>query len=374
MAEREGGAAANPFGVVTRSFELREAAPEAVPAGSRLVIDTGVLAQTLGARGGGEAAWAKLRGPQWERALQESGLMAVLQSPQRDLGGSGLGARINEIRAALENVRRAELDLGRLVDADAPRDAAEVDLLMVLLCISGALAALAPSGLRYVGALILMGVALRPAWRLWAPRARIQREQFAQARRDLALAVLRFLERTWVVALGDQVLESAPHAVYFEHRLTDLDNARAARQREATEVRALIARVAAANAQLGQPSEDAETRRLGRQIEELAVRTAQIDRVRAHCQEQFETYRAQIERQRAIAARRALSSRVASVVDPGDDSSGQEVAEIEVDIGDLVAEIRTLDVETGNADAELRSVLEVAGAGLARAASARRRA
>lgn len=362
-----GDQAKNPFqlppsrelGLRDGATELERGAREDVP---RTVVETGALAQVVGQRPGGEAGWARVRAEVWERSLRDAGLLPFVEDAKLE-APPALAAQLRAIREQLALVRDLEQRLGEDAEVDGQMSRSEHEGVVLLLCAFGVLAALAPSELRPFLAAALGIYGGRAAWRQWGPRLRVERDQLSSARAGLAGAVQSFLEQTWVAAIGDRVLESTPHAVYLHHRLMDLDAARGAGEARARELRGLIARIRATNQSLGQEQDDAETRRVQRQIDEIQSRLSLIDRLRADCSARSEAHLARLERQRVIAARRALSSRVSSMVDgDSDDASAQEIATIEVDIADLAARMRGLEVEAGSADADLRSVLEVAGA------------
>lgn len=363
-----------------RSFELRsgDAPVDLGPLAEvpRLVVETSALAHVVGRRGPGEALLARVRADSWERALRDANLLAAVQDPRLD-APPALAAQLRTIREGLAGVRALEERLGEDAEEGGMISRREHDGVVVGLCAAAMLTALAPAELRPLLAAGFAVVGGRFAWRAFGPRARVGREQLASARLRLAQAIQAFVEQTWVAALGDRVLESTPHAIYLHNRLTDLDAARGASEAQQRELKALLHRIRQANSSLGRDPDDAETRRIQRQIEDIDRRIALIDRLRAECAERERAHLAQLERQRAIAARRALSSRLSELVDrDGADAAAQEIAVIEVDIADLAARLRGLDVEISSADAELRSVLEVseAGAGGGRRAQPRRKA
>jgi len=368
----------NPFQLPpSRELGLRDGASELERGPradvQRTVIETGALAQVVGQRGVGEVGWSRVRAEIWERSLRDAGLLPFVEDTRLD-APPALAAQLRAIREQLGAVRELEQRLGEDAEVDGQMSRREHEGIVLLLCGFGVLAALAPSELRPLLAAAFAIYGGRAAWRQYGPRLRVERDHLASARAQLAGAIQSFLEQTWVAAVGDRVLESTPHAVYLHHRLMDLDAARGAGEARARELRALAARIRATNQSLGQEEDDAETRRIQRQIDEIQSRLGLIDRLRADCSARADTHVARLERQRVIAARRALSSRVSNMVSSdAEDASAQEIAAIEVDIADLAARMRGLDVEAGSADADLRSVLEVAGAG-GRAAPGRKKA
>ncbi len=363
----------------SRTFGLRDGAQELdasaradVP---RVVVETSMLAQVVGQRGVGEEGWVRIRAEVWERALRDAHLLSLVEDPSQDAPPS-LSAQLRAIRERLAEVHALEQRLGQEAEEGGTIPKRDADAVVVALCLAGMVTAFAPAELRPLLAMGFTVYGVKTFWTQFSPRAKVGREQLAAARRALALAVQSFLEHTWVSALGDRVIESTPHAVYLNHRLMDLDAARGAGEARVRELRGLMARIREANQSLGRAEEDAETARLQRQLDELQGRLSQIDRLRADCATRAEAHLGQLDRQRAIAARRALSSRVSNLVDrDADDASQQQIAVIEVDIADIAARLRNLDVEIGSADAELRSVLEVSGVGgaPARQAPARRK-
>lgn len=357
-----------------RSLELRDPAAQLGAAASapRVVIDTGALAQLVHFGEGSAARWSTVRAMVWERSLKDSNLLGVLYDPAVSQSGA-FNARLREIRDNLEHLKALEQRLGEDAEEDVTVARSELDNMVILLSAIGVMTAFAPSELRPLVAAGLCLFGARSAWRQFGPRATVGRAQLSQARVALARSIQSLLEHSWVAALGENVVESCPHAVYFACRLQDLETARGLIEQRRVELRTLSSRISEANASLGRDREDAETRRLGEQVEELSVRLGQVDRVRAECEAASQNHLAQLDRQRAIAARRALSSRVASAVDSADDSREQALAMLEVDIAGLAARIRALDVATSDADLELRAVLEVSGATASRASTVRNR-
>lgn len=353
-------------------LELKEhggASPPGADAAARVEVDTTALAGVVRPGKGSEERWARVRADVWERALRDANLQPLLLEPAIEQPGP-FPERLREIRDRLKTLRALEQRLGEDAEDDITVPRSQLDRMVVLLAALGALTAFAPSELRPFMAAILGIFAARAAWRLYGPRNRVGRHQLADARVALARSVQTLLEHSWVAAYGDRVVEVCPHAVYFACRLTDLDNARGQLDQRMAELRALVARVREANTSLGRSPDDAETARLSRQIDELSARKTQLERVRAECEAAAESHHNQLNRQRAIAARRALSSRVASVVEGADERGGEELANLEVNIVGLSARIRALDVEIGDADRELRSVLEVSSALVAGARTA----
>lgn len=365
MAQEAGGSGVGFALPPMRTLELRDGTSEVshgplseVP---RVVVETGVLAVALGQRGEGQAGWSRVRAHVWERALADANLIPLIE--QREIEGPApLCAQLRTIRDRLAELRHLEQRLGERAEEGGTIPQSEHDNTMLILCAAGVVAAFAPAELRpFFGA----GFALfagRIAWQQWSPSAKVDRAKLASARVAVGRAIQAFLEHSWVAALGDRVVESTPHAVYLHHRLMDLDGARGSGEARVRELRGLIERIRKANEGLGREGDDAETRRLQKQIDDLLARLALIDRLRADCAARAEAHVSQLDRQRAIAARRALSSRVSSLVDRDtDDAADKEIAVLEVDIADLASRLRGLEVEIGSADAELRSVLEVAG-------------
>lgn len=358
-----------------RSLGLKD--PVAQPTGGaadqapRAVVDTSALASIVRFGEGREQRWARVRADVWERSLRDANLLSVLQDPAADQPGA-FNSRVREIRDRLAELRHLEKRLGEDAEGDITVPRAELDHMVVLLSAVGVLTAFAPSELRPLMAAGLCLFGGRAAWRQYGPRNKVGRFQLADARAAVARSIQALLEHSWVAAYGDRVVEVCPHAVYFACRLQDLETARGLIEQQAVELKGLVHRVQEANAGLGRPRDDAETARLSRQIEELGVRLGQVDRVRAECEAAAESHRHQLDRQRAIAARRALSTRVASVVEGAEDGREQALAMLEVDIAGLAARIRALDVEIGDADLELRAVLEVSGAVVAREPGARK--
>lgn len=343
-----------------RSLELAGAKPPAtlearVP---RQVVDTTVLAAVLRQRGRGEAAWAGLRAEQWEKALRHAGLLAAVESPGLD-NGLGLAPQLlREIGDRLRTLRALERRLGEAAGPDEQVPAQDLHRQALVLGVFGVCAAVSPSPMPELLAFGLGAYALRAAYKLWMPRLTVDHGTLAEARNALARAVLRLIEHTFVVAVGDQVLECTPHAVYLQNRLQDLDAAHGGLRDQIAERQALIAQIRQANAALGRPQDDAETTQIQRSLDDLRGRQGQIDRLRDDCAAQLEQHQAQIARHRAVATRQALSSG-ASALSEGADP--QVLAELEVDIAEIAARIQTLDLGLASADAELRAVLEVAG-------------
>ena len=360
-----------------RSLELRDSASQVANLGAagqapRIVIDTGALAQIVRFGEGSAARWARVRGMVWERTLKDANLLAVLYDPATDQPGA-FNSRVREIRDNLDTLKALEQRLGEDAEGDITVPRSDLDNMVILLSAVGILTAFAPSELRPLMASALGLFGARSAWRQFGPRNTVGRTQLTDARIRLARSIQTLLENSWVAAYGEQVVESCPHAVYFACRLQDLDTARGLIEQKCAELKTLSLRVQEANASLGRDREDAETERLGQQVAELNVRLSQVGRVRAECEAASQNHLAQLDRQRAIAARRALSSRVASAVDGADDGREQALAMLEVDIAGLAARIRALDLATSDADLELRAVLEVSGATGSRAATLRNR-
>ncbi len=350
-----------------RNLGLRDGASE-VELGaradvSRVLVETGSLAQIVGQRGVGETGWGRIRAELWERSLREAQLLPLLAEIPAETP-STLASQLRQLRDRLQEVRALEERLGEDAEEEGTVGRREHDGTVVVLCVAGLLTALAPAEIRPFLAAGFTLYGFRVGARRFSPKAKVGREQLADARRALGRALQSFLEHTWVAAVGDRILESTPHAIYLHHRLMDLDAARGAGEARARELRGLMSRIRQANQSLGRDQDDPEIARLQQQLDEVQGRLAQIDRLRADCASRAEAHNAQLERQRAIAARRALSSRVSNLVSAeGEDAALQQIAVIEVDIADLAARIRGLDVEIGSADAELRSVLEVSGVG-----------
>lgn len=337
----------------------------------RVAVRCEVLAAATRLGPEAEAGWDRVPSQSWSSALRDAQLLDLLESPTvraaRPDGGSPVG-QLSQIRAGLQRVRDLEERLGSRADETGMRPLREVDTLVVGLCLLGVLAALAPVVARELIMIFLLGLGAVSGWRLWGPRPAVTRDELYQARRDVALAIREFLGHTWVVPVGDRVLESMPHAEYLALRQNDLEVARAERRQQLADANALLTRIKSANAQLGLPEEDAETRRLRSQIDQLGVKVSQIEQLCATVSARLEDYRASVERLRAIAARRALSARVANLVeDERGESRDQERAEVEVDVADLESRVRALQVEVSDANADLLAVMEVSALGSTRA-------
>jgi len=180
-----------------------------------------------------------------------------------------------------------------------------------------------------------------------------------------ATALRRFLACSFVAPAGDLLVENTPHRAYLELRLDEV--ARAARGTEGrlAELRALRARIADTNTRMGRTAEDVETRRLTTAIEEQEATRARVEGVRRLLAERLARFDAELERLRVVVERQVLSERVSRFTGPDtrEAPAARVAAEVEVEVAEIEARVRELALETGNADARLRAVLEVVGVG-----------
>lgn len=356
-----------PFLPPLRSLNLsderaREASAPAREA-PRVVVQGDALTTVLS---GGRAAWATIRGELWEKALRNAGLEEAWQATGRPATRSSMPEPIqalDRLYQQVDLVRTMERRLGQSLEDDGHRTIKEVDHLVVAMSVAGVIGALLPGVLRAMALGFLLFFGGRSGWRLWGPRPTVTLETLAEARAELGWRVSQFVSHTWVCAAGDKVLECAPHGEYLRRRIADLDASRGVSEAQMRDVDALVRDVRSANARLGLAEEDAETRRLLATRADSESRVAQIERLRELVVARLNAYQAQVDRLGAIASRRALSEKVASLVDnSARDTTDQDIAEVEVDVADLESRLRTLAVDASDANASLLGVLEAGGA------------
>ena len=338
------------------------------PDAPRVIVNSEALAAVLAL---GPDAWSSVKGAGWEKLLRDSGLLEAFTAVGAD------GSKVESARGGasepvmalvrlfvrLGEILAMEKRLGEDAFDDGTRPAREVDTLVLILCVAGLMGTVAPI---YAHEVFMFGftvVGLRAAWRVYGPRPKITRESLLAARQEMARSLASFASHTWICAVGDRVLESTPHADYLRRRLVDLDAARGVSEAQVREINQLITGVRSANARLNLPEEDGETRRLLAQREATLTRIQQIERLRETIATRLGSYQDQVERLRALASRRALSARVASMTEGGArDAVDQEIAEVEVDIVDLEQRLGALEIEASDANADLLSLLETGGA------------
>lgn len=171
----------------------------------------------------------------------------------------------------------------------------------------------------------------------------------------------RLLARSFVTAAGEVVVENTPHVDYLEVRGEQLAEAERALDGRMEELRTTLGLVREANTRLGQPAEDAETARLVAALDREEATRRRLVKVRSALEARLAEVREQLGALRGYAERQALSERVQRMAEGGAPIA-RRVAEVDVDVAAIEAEIAALALESRDADARVRAVLEVVGA------------
>lgn len=288
---------------------------------------------------------------EWERTLRRTGLW--------DLEGleGAEGKDLAEVRAALT--------AGMLAEASPPTHLVTLtaEHLRAAASIVGVLAGVAfvvgAPGYMLVATFVAIGLAV--ASRVVPEHAPLADAPVAWPAERATRALRRFLSHSFVAAAGDRIVENTPHRAYLELRLEEVDRALRVVEGRIEELREVRTRVAQANVRIGRPAEDVETARLTAAIKEKEATRERVAGVRALLSERLVDLERQLERLRLVVERRALSERVSRLTDTDArrDPVEQVAAEVEVDVAEIEGRVRALALETGDADARLRAVLEV---------------
>jgi hypothetical protein len=175
-----------------------------------------------------------------------------------------------------------------------------------------------------------------------------------------AMLLRQLLGRTIVDAAGEVVLENTPHRAYLELRLAELGAARDETERRQAELAGTAARIRASNRRIGRPEDDAEVARLVDAQAEAARALDRLERARAALAGRLSDLDVQLDALRAHAERRALSSRAARLTDENEaDEPLRTLADVEVDVAGIEAELSTLCLERHEHDARLGALLEL---------------
>jgi hypothetical protein len=297
---------------------------------------------------------------EWRRALQYAGVLPVL----RELGSGGvqdgsLEADLRGVSRALERLDRVEAK-GQTLRGWVPQAGSVPPWLLLGVALGGILLMLAHHpmlGAVALGAVAVMAVLSRIGARQQGGLTGAERA----ARQGLMRAVGTLMAHSRVEAVGPgrRVVEVAPQAGTLRQRMHDLDDVLHRARARAGELTTLIGHIRQANAALGRAPDDAETARLGAQLERVKVEMARVDGLRGRFGEALGQVEAHLDHLRLLAVRGALSARVDEVA-LREDGPGQQVAAAEVDALTLERRAEALAVEVEDARLALAATLETA--------------
>lgn len=299
-----------------------------------------------------------LTGAEWNRALQYAGVLPIL----RDLGerpapAGTLERDLQAVATALGRLEQAE-SRGAMRRGWIPQKGSVPPVLLLVVAVVGL--GLMVGHHPWLGALALGAVvAMAVGGQIGAAGALGPTGPEQAARRALARAVRGLLSHSRVEAVGPgrRVVEVAPHAGQLRGRIHQLDDVVVQAQARARELGTLITQIRAANAALGREEEDAETRRLGAQLQRVQAETLRVVKLRERFGEALGKVEDHLEHLRLLALRGALSARVEEVAD-GADAPAHAAAAAEVDAASLERLARDLAVEVDDATAALAATLE----------------
>lgn len=183
-----------------------------------------------------------------------------------------------------------------------------------------------------------------------------EREQRYAARAHAALRAM--ISRSFVIAVGDTIIEATPHLSWIEARLESLRNADIHHTRRAEELQAALHQVQSLNQRMGRPTHDAETAQIEASIAQEHASRRRIQELILAFRQRRTAYEQKVEELRIVATRRALSEQVDSLHAEAE-ASARALAEVEVDVISAEAEIRSLGDAILQEDHQVRAILEV---------------
>lgn len=329
-----------------------------LPAPGHAVIDVGYLSGLADpARPpDGEA----LDAAEWRRALHYAGVGPVLR--ELDAAGPADGSLESDLRGvarALERLERAEAQ-GQTLRGWVPQAGSVPPWLLLGVALGGIGLMLAHHPMMGAVALaavavmaVLSRVGVRPGGGVTGG------ERAARQALMRAVGTLMAHSRVEAVGAGRRVVEVAPHAGTLRQRMHDLDDVLQRARARAGELATLVEHIRGANRALGREPDDAETARLGAQLERVQIEMGRVDGLRERFGGALGQVEAHLEHLRLLALRGALSARVDEVA-YRDDVAGQQVAAAEVDALTLERRAAALADEVEDARLALAATLETA--------------
>lgn len=307
------------------------------PSPRRLVVDAHYLRQLA-------QAGATLSAEEWEQAFVYAGLQPILRANEPSTSRH-LDARLEAIRSATKALQ-SQRDLAHAHQPLVPIPDGAVG--------AGALLGLIPLavGATWTAGAVLVAVALVLFSRA-LPRRTVTGH--AAANRAVSLAVQRFLQHTFVEAVGDTLVESVPAAATLRAQLGRLDETRAEAEARRQHLVALEAELERAD---GPAEGDGERARVSAMTGALTAQIGQVDTLRREFEQRLISVERELERMRRLAWRRVLSQRVAAAAaSPG---TATPLAQAEVEAAELDVLVSSLGDAVADAELRLRAALETA--------------